>query len=161
MATMPAAPSRCVSYQLLIRVARRVRVRVGRLGTFDFPRGNYVYTGSARRNLEARIARHLSSEKTLRWHVDYLLASGGVAVVGVLRSPDPECELNQRVGGQVVVPGFGASDCACGCGSHLRRLAGAFPAGPTPTGGATRREDVRRHRPPPVSGPPTVRRQNR
>lgn len=109
------------TYQLIIRVARRVTVAVGRLGTFTFPRGRYIYTGSARRNFEARIARHLRADKALRWHIDYLLAAPGVSVVEVLRSSTDECPLNQSVDGIVVVPGFGASDCRQGCGGHLKR----------------------------------------
>ena len=108
------------TYQLLIHVRRPVRLTIGRLGRFVFPAGTYVYTGSARRNLEARIARHRRREKTLRWHVDYLLASPHVAVVDVRRSAHGECAWNQAGGGTVVVPGFGASDCHEGCGSHLR-----------------------------------------
>jgi Uri superfamily endonuclease len=46
-----------ISYQLGIEVRRPVRIGVGRLGQFLFPAGRYVYTGSAKRNLEARIAR--------------------------------------------------------------------------------------------------------
>lgn len=111
-----------ISYQLEIAVARPLSIDVGGLGRCRFPAGRYVYTGSARRNLEARIARHLRTEKTLRWHIDRLLAARGVAVTGVRRSVRGECALNRRVGGAVVVPGFGASDCRAGCGSHLRYL---------------------------------------
>ena len=110
------------TYQLTIDVRRRVRVAIGRLGAFEFPAGRYVYTGSARRALEARIARHLRQEKALRWHIDYLLAAPGVRVVSVLRSTRGECALNRRVGGTIVAPGFGASDCRAGCGAHLRYL---------------------------------------
>lgn len=110
------------TYQLLLEVARPVTVAVGRLGCFDFPAGRYVYTGSAQRNLEARIARHLAAEKKLHWHVDYLLAAAGVRVIRVRRSRRPECVLNQATRGRVVVVGFGASDCRAGCGSHLKFL---------------------------------------
>ncbi|MCX7673300.1 MAG: GIY-YIG nuclease family protein [Thiobacillaceae bacterium] len=109
-----------MSYQLLIAVADRQRIRIGRLGTFDFPAGRYLYTGSARRALEARLARHLRPHKRLHWHIDYLLAAAGVAVLAVRRSTLPECHLCQRSGGAVIAPGFGASDCRAGCGSHLR-----------------------------------------
>jgi Uri superfamily endonuclease len=110
------------SYQLLIEVSRPVRVTVGRLGTFAFLAGRYVYTGSAKRHLDARIARHLRQEKTLRWHVDYLLAAPGVRVVEVRRSRGRECALNRAVGGRIPVTGFGASDCRAGCGAHLKYL---------------------------------------
>lgn len=108
------------TYQLFIDLAQPLRVRIGKLGEFDFPAGNYVYTGSARRNLEARIARHLRREKRLRWHIDYLLAAPGVTVTRVRRSDVAECALNQATAGSVPVPGFGASDCRQGCGSHLK-----------------------------------------
>ena len=112
-----------ISYQLKIEVARPIRVRVGRLGRFLFPAGLYVYTGSAKRNLEARIARHLRREKSLRWHIDWLLSASGVRVAAVKRSAVGECALNQRVrAGAIVVPGFGATDCRSNCGSHLRYL---------------------------------------
>jgi Uri superfamily endonuclease len=108
------------TYQLIIEVSRPLSLRVGQLGTFRFPAGRYVYTGSARRNLEARIARHLSSRKRLRWHVDYLLAQRGVKVVRVRRSRLDECQLNRSVRGATPAAGFGASDCEAGCGSHLK-----------------------------------------
>lgn len=111
-----------ISYQLKIAVDRPLHLRIGRLGRFLFPAGRYVYTGSAKRNPEARIARHLRQEKTLRWHIDWLLSAPGVGVVSVRRSGERECTLNQRVAGSIVVPGFGASDCRNACGSHLRYL---------------------------------------
>ena len=111
-----------ISYQLYIEVRQPVCIRVGCLGNFLFPAGRYVYTGSAKRNLEARIARHLRKEKTLRWHIDWLLAAPGVEVVSVQRSSESECALNQGLAGAIVAPGFGASDCRNGCSSHLRYL---------------------------------------
>ena len=121
-ATKGWAMSAAISYQLSIDVRSPLRIRVGRLGDFLFPAGRYVYTGSAKRNLEARIARHLRKEKTLRWHIDWLLSAPGVKVVAVKRSVAGECALNQSVAGKLVVPGFGASDCRNRCGSHLRYL---------------------------------------
>jgi Uri superfamily endonuclease len=115
-----------ISYQLIIEVKHPLCLQIGRLGEFQFPAGRYVYTGSARRNLEARIARHLVKSKKLRWHIDWLLTAPGVKVVAVRRSRLAECELRQRGGGMIVAPGFGASDCRHGCGSHLRLL--PFPA---------------------------------
>lgn len=112
------------TYQLRIHVARPLRLSIGRLGEFDFPVGDYVYTGSAKRNFEARIARHLRQEKALRWHIDYLLAASGVTVMEVIRSETGECELNRTTPGRVLIAGFGASDCKHGCGSHLKYLGG-------------------------------------
>jgi Uri superfamily endonuclease len=111
-----------ISYQLVIEVRSPVRCPVGRLGLVDFPAGTYVYTGSARRGFEARLARHTRATKTLRWHIDYLLAAPGVRIVQIVRSHRDECGLNQSVKATVRVPGFGASDCRAGCGAHLKYL---------------------------------------
>lgn len=110
------------TYQLLIEVTAAISVQVGRLGCFVFPAGNYVYTGSALRNFEARIRRHQSTVKKMHWHIDYLLAAPGVCVRDVLRHEEAECAINQRIAGEIIVPGFGASDCRAGCTSHLKRL---------------------------------------
>jgi Uri superfamily endonuclease len=115
-------PLTATTYQLFIEVSVPVRVSVGRLGSFDFPAGEYVYTGSARSNFAARVNRHLSPIKKMHWHIDYLLVAEGVSVREVLCYADPECAVNQLTVGDVVVPGFGSSDCRAGCGSHLKRL---------------------------------------
>lgn len=111
------------TYQLLIELAAPVRVQIGRLGSFDFPAGIYSYTGSALRNFDARVARHLSGAKKMHWHIDYLLAAPGVHVREVRRYAEGECAVNQRSAGEIVVAGFGSSDCRLRCGSHLKRLA--------------------------------------
>jgi Uri superfamily endonuclease len=111
-----------ITYQLFIAVNQTVHITVGKLGLFEFPAGSYVYTGSARKNIDARIARHLRSDKKLRWHIDYLLACRFTTITKVIRSAEPECVVNQRVAGVVVVKGFGASDCRHRCGSHLKLL---------------------------------------
>ena len=110
------------TYQLHIRLAAARELAVGRLGLFRFPAGLYLYTGSAKRNMEARIRRHCSKEKRLRWHIDYLLAAPGAEVTEVRTYTEPECSLNRRTAGQIIVPGFAASDCSMGCGSHLKYL---------------------------------------
>lgn len=120
-----AFPSGDTTYQLRIRIDREIRLGIGALGQQTFPAGEYLYTGSARRNLEARIRRHLSSEKRLRWHIDYLLAHPDVRVTAVTTSAREECEWNRSAGGKAVVPGFGASDCRSGCGAHLVYLGNA------------------------------------
>ena len=108
------------SYQLLIDVPRWVRCTVGRLGEFEFPAGRYVYTGSAKRGVDARVARHMRKGKPLRWHIDYLLEAPGVRVADVVRSRRGECALNRATAGRVPAVGFGASDCRANCGAHLK-----------------------------------------
>ena len=116
---MPTDP---ISYQLAIRLEKPVRCVIGKLGTVEFPAGDYLYTGSATRGLEARIARHLSHSKTCHWHIDYLSAAPGFRITSVLRSALGECRLNQEAAGRTLIRGFGATDCRAGCGSHLKFL---------------------------------------
>jgi len=110
------------TYQLLIEVTAPVDVAVGRLGLQHFPAGRYVYTGSAKRNIEARVARHLSPHKLLHWHIDYLLTAPGVRIAGTRLFDEAECQINANMPGEVLVPGFGSTDCKAGCGSHLKYL---------------------------------------
>ncbi len=111
-----------ISYRLEIEVAEPLCVKVGSLGRLLLPAGRYVYTGSATKNLQARVRRHLEKGKAKRWHIDYVLAAPGVRVVGVKLSRARECALNRRTRGAVLFPGLGASDCRSGCGSHLKYL---------------------------------------
>lgn len=131
-------------YNLLIHLEGRRRLHIGRLGLFDFPAGYYVYTGSAMNGLEARIQRHLRKEKTLRWHIDYLLRFA--KVVEVHRYPFDgktggrqsqrltECALSNAVanlpGCSRIVPRFGASDCRCA--AHLGYFGETCPTLPLP-----------------------------
>jgi len=99
-----------------------MRIKVGRLGLFTFPAGYYVYTGSALRGLDARIARHQRRDKKHHWHIDYLLRYALVEKVFThITDEKKECHLNREVfnidGARPVVAKFGASDCKCP--SHL------------------------------------------
>jgi Uri superfamily endonuclease len=109
-------------YQLLINLESAERIQIGKLGTFLFPPGYYIYTGSAMSGMTGRVSRHLRSHKRLRWHVDYLLQRARVVGVHEIWSSERiECDLNSEVmrlhGAQVIAPGFGSSDCRCP--SHL------------------------------------------
>lgn len=99
---------------------------MGKLGVALFPKGIYVYTGSAMNGLGARLRRHASGKKKLHWHIDYLLASPEARIDKILCYPPAsgqECRQNQRIaalaGASVMLKRFGASDCKAGCGSHL------------------------------------------
>ena len=109
-----------ISYQLIISLKREVEIMVGRLGENIFPPGIYVYTGSAKRNISSRIARHLKKAKKPHWHIDYLLQNPEATVIRTRKSRKKECLLNKSTKGVAVVPGFGSSDCKNGCESHLK-----------------------------------------
>ena len=109
------------AYLLVINLKKNSRIKVGKLGKKLFPQGFYVYVGSALNNLQARIVRHISSKKKLRWHIDYLLASPNAEIETVITRQTEkriECKLNEIVQkfGKPVEK-FGSSDCKCK--SHL------------------------------------------
>jgi Uri superfamily endonuclease len=121
------------TYALLIQLRQDATLRVGRLGTFRFPAGYYVYVGSALGSggLKARLARHRRRQKTVHWHIDYLLAHADIVGIRVDQSGQRlECHwaraLLSMPAAQVVAPGLGASDCACP--SHLIHFDGGRPA---------------------------------
>ncbi|MCX6910819.1 MAG: GIY-YIG nuclease family protein [Verrucomicrobia bacterium] len=105
-------------YQLWLELPKLTRLTVGKLGTFDFPPGVYVYTGSALGGLEQRLARHQRRRKKMHWHIDYLLWHAHIVRIATRRTRRRlECSWNARTlrlaGAQVVAPGFGSSDCDC------------------------------------------------
>ena len=108
------------SYQLFIKVAKDIDLKVGKLGRFIFPIGSYVYTGSAKKNINKRIERHLSKKKKLHWHVDYLLNNDAVKIIDIKKSQMTECSLNKKTKGTIIIEGFGSSDCNLCCRSHLK-----------------------------------------
>ena len=86
-----------------------------------FRKGYYVYIGSAMNSLVARINRHLSDEKKLHWHIDYLLKNESSEIRDVLFNVSDkriECDLASTIAlNGEEVPKFGCSDC--NCSSHL------------------------------------------
>ena len=115
---------------LLIRFPAEARVSVGALGRFPFPAGDVVYVGSARRGLDARVARHLRRRKSKHWHADYLTSSRAACVAGavLLRGATlSECALSRAAAAELSpgsappVPRFGTGDCREECPSHLWR----------------------------------------
>ena len=110
------------SYQLFINVTKEIDLIIGKLGRFIFPIGSYVYTGSAKTNIDKRIERHLCKEKKLHWHIDYLLNNDAVKIIDIKKSEMIECSLNKKTYGKIIIKGFGSSDCNLCCGSHLKYL---------------------------------------
>ena len=110
------------SYQLLINVTKEINLKVGKLGKFIFPVGSYVYTGSAKKNIDKRIERHLSKKKNLHWHIDYLLNNVSVQIISTRKSQIAECSLNKKTKGTIIIDGFGSSDCNLSCKSHLKYI---------------------------------------
>src|SRR5690554_1632467 len=59
-------------YVIQWNLKEAAEVEIGKLSTALFPKGVYVYIGSAKKNIETRVNRHLKIEKKKRWHMDYL-----------------------------------------------------------------------------------------
>jgi len=125
-----AGPARMVvqaqpgSYVLWMQLATARRVRVGGLGAIRFSAGNYAYVGSAfgPGGIAARLGRHFRSNKSQRWHVDYLRgiseARGAwVSYYDVRHEHRWATALAALPGARLPVAGFGSSDCRCH--SHL------------------------------------------
>jgi len=128
------------AYTLVLHLEGREEITVGKLGTFGFPAGYYLYVGSALGpgGLDARLARHRPSisrrgepvepsghhrrDKKLHWHIDYLLEHAQlVEVWSAVSTARLEClwaqAARQLPGSETPVLGFGSSDCRCP--SHL------------------------------------------
>lgn len=121
-------PIKSGSYQILFTVRKDFELKAGARPIDALRSGLYVYTGSAMNSLDSRVRRHLSAEKKLRWHIDYLLNSPEVKIVEALifRSKwREECSRNLFAAGlqdsEMPLIRFGSSDCNL-CRSHLVRL---------------------------------------
>jgi Uri superfamily endonuclease len=117
------------AYVLVIKIEVPTEVNIKSLGRFTFQPGRWIYVGSAMGNgstsLENRIRRHFRREKTMYWHIDYLL-SANVKLLYAIWAESPkhiECDLAQRISSsEVFDPGprrFGSSDCRMGCLAHI------------------------------------------
>ena len=86
-----------------------------------YRKGYYVYIGSAMNSLVPRLNRHLSDEKKMHWHIDYLLKSPDCHIRDILFNISEErieCALAESISKDgEEIPGFGCSDCSCS--SHL------------------------------------------
>ena len=119
------------TYCLLFVLSKDARTRVGALGTCRFPAGVYVYVGSALAGIEGRVGRHRGAKKRKKWHIDYLLDKGEViATVAIpAATKETECSVAKSLlsfgEAEVILRGFGSSDC--GCPSHLVYLGDIEP----------------------------------
>lgn len=104
------------TYIVVLWLNATCELTIGRLGPIRFPRGYYIYVGSAKRGLAARLHRHIHGAATRHWHLDYLRPHArALAWCAFADDHYPECglardllALSQEVGIR-----FGASDCSC------------------------------------------------
>ena len=110
------------TYALLLVLDKEIAITVGKLASFSFPSGYYLYVGSALGGLPSRVRRHIRGGKKLHWHIDYLRQEAKVVEVWFMVSDERlECRWYQAAAAmpqaQVLLAGFGSS--GCGCQSHL------------------------------------------
>jgi Uri superfamily endonuclease len=115
------------TYALFFMLEEGFSVKVGSLGLLRFPRGVYVYAGSAASGLGPRLMRHARPVKRVHWHIDSLTSRPECQVAGAVTfGPDGpgECDIVEAVvsipWAEMGPPRFGASDH--GCGGHLVML---------------------------------------
>ncbi len=111
----PVSPS---TYLLVLVCQQPGIVQVGARGPVTLTPGCYLYVGSARGRLAARLARHCRQGKRLHWHIDYLLASGLLTIREIwVTARHSECALVHHLLAQPTAswpaPRLGASDCRC------------------------------------------------
>jgi len=118
-------------YTIILRLENRAKRKIGALGSFRFPRGIYLYTGSAcgtgSTSIEGRMSRHEGRRRHNFWHIDHLLGAKSWKILAFVYSTTErsfECKANAHIReatqASFPVMGFGSSDCRCP--SHLLYL---------------------------------------
>lgn len=116
-------------YILVIMIEAPTEVKIKSLGHLTFQPGTWLYVGSAMgsgsTSLENRLRRHFRKEKTIYWHIDYLL-SANVKLPFAIWAESPkhmECDLAQTISSSETFDlgpqRFGSSDCRKGCSAHI------------------------------------------
>lgn len=110
------------TYILLVNLDKTQRIKPGKLPEADYEKGTYLYVGRAHTGLQARIKRHIRSQKKLFWHVDYLLQKAKIVDIWTRQNFFAECSTADeirhfRTPAPKAIQGFGSSDCRCR--SHL------------------------------------------
>ena len=132
-----AIPKSPGTYALILLLRAGQPIQVGKLGSFDFPAGYYIYIGSAfgPGGLAGRLGRHLALVKAnspLHWHIDYLRRRAPIVVTWrrtnarirtiveiwfseqtMPREHDWAALIKRLPGSSLPAPRFGASDCRC------------------------------------------------
>ena len=111
------------TYSLILKLENDQHIEIGKLGKFLFKKGYYVYSGSALGGF-GRVKYQLKKNKNKRWHIDYLLDNAKIIKIflsEVEKNYEHEVSksLSNSKNAEVLVRGFGSSDCKEGCPSHL------------------------------------------
>ena len=87
------------TYILLIYYNESCDIVVGRLGHVKINKGYYIYIGSAKKNINSRLNRHLSAKKNKFWHIDYVLSNPfPFLIVNIWTSQELiECQISKEL----------------------------------------------------------------
>lgn len=113
-------------YLLEISASSNFYVGIKKYTGIVFEKGFYYYSGSAQKNFNSRLTRHLKREKNIHWHIDYLTTSPNCKINTLYifegGSKTLECELVASLQSNFpkvhLIKGFGNGDCDR-CVSHL------------------------------------------
>ena len=102
------------AYLLVLENAASFTAPVGKLGEVNFMKGFYIYIGSARKNLKARLDRHSRMRKNIHWHIDHIVpAKMKILKTFPIRRKD---DVEENLAGELLdichgfIHGFGSSD---------------------------------------------------
>ena len=101
------------TYILFLKLSSARRIKVGKLGEFNFEPGIYLYVGSAMKGFNTRIPRYIKGPARKHWHIDYLLEYA--ELLAILLIPSNE-RIEEAVASKLravfssPVKGFGSSD---------------------------------------------------
>lgn len=113
-------------YLLEIFASEPFKVEIDNFKDRTFLPGYYYYSGSAQKNLEQRVERHQSDDKSIHWHIDFVTAIHTNKILNVFvfdgARKNYECDLVKELVNdfklRYAVKGFGNTDCRR-CVSHL------------------------------------------
>jgi Uri superfamily endonuclease len=114
------------TYLLEIYAEEDFSIKAKKFEGVNFPKGYYYYSGSAQKNYESRLLRHIRFEKTVYWHIDHLTTIHTNRITKIFLFENAPRETECKVVQDLIkhfnldeqFTGFGNGDCKT-CGTHL------------------------------------------
>lgn len=73
---------------------RKTEIKIGKkLGFIEFKKGICLYIESAMNSLKSHLKRHLSDDKKLHWHIDYLLGNRNCKILDIIYNIDKKSRM--------------------------------------------------------------------
>jgi Uri superfamily endonuclease len=115
-------------YALVMSLAKPQTIKIGKLGTFDFEPGWYIYLGTAHGGggVKRRTDRHcrVTDNKTFKWNVDYFRPFATMHEIWFSHAHkffehEWAWAVHWMAGASIPVLEFGANDCYPNCPAHF------------------------------------------